>query len=454
MNENIAETLEKLALAIRKTIQEGISNGEFQAENERVFCWKIKNFRYTDAGTTYSQAQGDYSTRKNWFRASAKALEKIKQTEPYSSSIKLLRKTFEDKVKYNSNLQAFASRVIYSCFYDSPTKKENINSLIAIFLKQLKGKRPKYGVEAELHGIVLRPDKIELDYGVTLRQPRIEDLEKETRTFSSMGSSPFPPKPSAYVRIECLEGGAGDAQIRVEHAITMLRLFRVGSVNYSSHRTYSDFGTNIEMRGGGRASIRGIAREKYLVRVEDIVKLKKFWKRVAKRLPSTLFGFDQTKADHLTIAYTRYSDALLQNGIIERRIANAIMGMESLYLKGEETQEIGYRLRVRVGKIFQMLELDDDKVRRNLGDAYRMRSLFVHGSQLSQKEKTKLELKHKDLKNLLVTVLDYLRISIIVWILLKKGKEEFIDMLDDALVDNKKEKQLGLWLSATKDVIK
>jgi hypothetical protein len=144
---------------------------------------------------------------------------------------------------------------------------------------------------------------------------------------------------------------------------------------------------------------------------------------------------------------------LLQNGVIERRIANAIMGMESLYLKRSETQELAYRLGVRVGKLLRMLGFDHHEVKRNLSDAYRIRSLFAHGSQLSYKEKRKLELKYKDLKNLLVTVLDYLRISITVAIVLKRGKDELIDMLDDSLIDNQKEDQLRSLLSSTKDVI-
>jgi hypothetical protein len=201
------------------------------------------------------------------------------------------------------------------------------------------------------------------------------------------------------------------------------------------------------------AGSRDPALDKYVVAVEDATKLRKFWHAIADYLPPALYEFDQTKADHLTIAYTRYSDGLLQNGVIERRIANAMMGMESLYLKRGETQELAYRLGVRVGKLLRMLGFDHHEVKKNLGDAYRIRSLFAHGSQLSYKEKRKLELKYKDLKNLLVTVLDYLRISITVAILLKKGKDELIDMLDDSLIDNQKEDQLRSLLSSTKEVI-
>jgi len=100
-----------------------------------------------------------------------------------------------------------------------------------------------------------------------------------------------------------------------------------------------------------------------------------------------------------------------------------------------------------------MLGFDHHDVKRNLGEAYRVRNLFAHGSQLSYREKRRLELKYKDLKNLLLTVLNYLRVSIIVAIFLKKGKDELIDLLDDSLIDNQKGDQLSSWISSAKEVI-
>jgi hypothetical protein len=92
-------------------------------------------------------------------------------------------------------------------------------------------------------------------------------------------------------------------------------------------------------------------------------------------------------------------------------------------------------------------------VKKNIADAYRIRNLFAHGSQLSYKEKRKLELRYKDVKNLLLTVLGYLRISIVSAIFLRKGKDELIDLLDDSLVDNEREEQLCSWLSTVKELL-
>jgi hypothetical protein len=250
----------------------------------------------------------------------------------------------------------------------------------------------KYGAEVELNGIILRPETVEPVFGITLRQPRIEDLEKETPACLPNLRDSFFPNPSAYLRIEFLGRGIRELQIKVYQAITILRLFRVGSVRYASYRTYSDSVTDMMAGGLTSAGSKELALEKYLITADDVPKLRKFWLAIGNYLPSTLFEFDQTKADHLGIAYTRYSDALLQNGLMERRIANAIMGMESLYLKGSETQELVYRLGLRVGKLLRILGFDHHDVKKNIADAYRIRNLFAHGSQLSYKQKRKLKL--------------------------------------------------------------
>ena len=54
----------------------------------------------------------------------------------------------------------------------------------------------------------------------------------------------------------------------------------------------------------------------------------------------------------LQIAKGRYEDALFSGGAgTERRIADAVMGLESLWLRDDEKEVLGYRLRHRVEAI-------------------------------------------------------------------------------------------------------
>jgi hypothetical protein len=63
-------------------------------------------------------------------------------------------------------------------------------------------------------------------------------------------------------------------------------------------------------------------------------------------------------------------------------------------------------------------------------------------------------MKYKNLKSLLLIVLDNLRIAITASILLQKGKEELIDMAEDSLIDNQRADQMASWLSTTKEIIR
>src|ERR1035441_5100154 len=94
------------------------------------------------------------------------------------------------------------------------------------------------------------------------------------------------------------------------------------------------------------------ALETYVIAPEDEPLLRKFWQSVTPNLPTDLYD-SRRRASHITLAYDRYSDGVLQNGIVERRIANAIMGLEALFLK--ENQEMSYRLGLRVGKLISIV---------------------------------------------------------------------------------------------------
>jgi len=201
------------------------------------------------------------------------------------------------------------------------------------------------------------------------------------------------------------------------------------------------------------AGVSLAAFEKSQIRKEDIQRLKIFWQRMMRFLPSSFYEYGETKLDHIAIAYKRYCDGLLQNGVLERRIANAVMGLESLFLKGGEMQELIYRLSIRIAKIFVLLGYDSYKVKDIVRDAYKVRSLFVHGAHLSYKQKRKLNREYGDIRSFLLSLLDYLRISIIVMIFMKKEKEEFLDLIDDSLVDHDKDTQLANLLTSVKSLI-
>lgn len=259
--------------------------------------------------------------------------------------------------------------------------------------------------------------------------------------------------PSAILNVEFLGRQANEIQDRVSQAVAILRLFKVGSVEHISYRMHSESVIDVMASGTASSIIPPRSLEKSLIKEEDVQKLKSFWETMTRSMPSSFYDLRETKIDHIDIAYKRYCDALLQNGLMERRIANAVMGLESLFLKGGETQELLYRLHIRIAKILSLMGHEPYGVRELLKDAYKVRNLFVHGAHLEYREKRTLNSKYGDVKSLLQSLLDYLRICTIIMIFVSKGKEELLDLIDDALVDKVKDSQLDSLLNTARAVI-
>jgi len=451
VDDELRSSLKQLALSVRTTINDGITKGTLKPEDEPFFRWKVEKFQYTDKGPTYSQAQGESFTKPSWFRATIKLTESIKKSNEYNTALDQLNNAFGRADVLSRHLESYVGKLTHKYLYDSKLSDSDVDVLIETFFKDLREEPIKCGADVELQGIVLRPEKVEPDFGIMIRQTRIEDLENGAPEY---GFAPhyFPPHPSAIMSIDFVGRAGQEIQERVEEAIIILRLFKIGSVKWTRYHMRAE--SIIGIVGGTLTSgSRTGALETYLVTQEDVPKLKKFWQTMIKVIPENFIEFGITKTDHLAIAYKRYSDALLENGLLERRIANGVMGLEALLLKPGEIQELPYRLGVRVAKLFGLLGHDPHEIRKVIGDAYRVRSLFAHGGQLSYERRRKLEAKYKDVNNILLSVLEYLRILIITMILTRRGKSEFIDLIDDSLVDKKREEFLNSTISSAKDIL-
>jgi hypothetical protein len=362
----------------------------------------------------------------------------IEQSPEYTTALEYLTKIFGERMN-NFVLGRLAQKIISDYLYNKKFN-ESVDDLINKFFRSVKGEPLTYGADVKLEGIVLRPDKIEISHGIILRKTVKEDLEKEYAYHSlafSQTRNPTHTIPSAILRIEFLGTRANEIQKKVGEAITILRLFRAGSVKFESYQMFSDSITDMMASGGLLSGEATTANEKYLITQEDAKSLKKFWEDMHPLVEKSLPWPGVTKEDHMTIAYKRYSDALLQNGLVERQITNTMMGLEGLLLKGGEKQELTYRLSNRVAKVLGNLAYDPLEAKRIIVDAYNVRSLFAHGGQLDYNTKVKLENKYKSVKNLLLHVLDYLRISLIVCLTLHIEKDAFIDIIDKSFIDMK-----------------
>lgn len=449
--KEVTNKLKKLTNNIEKVIKKGISKKVFESENELYFRWQVKDFKYTDKGIQSSGAEGQFLTKKSWMRATIKIADGIKKSSEYKLALKVLKCAFERNERIVQSLNAFINKVIYVNLYPEEKERNSEKVIIERFVNDLLEKPMRYSAEIQLQGIVLRPQKIEPAHGITIRQPISNDLEKETPYYTPASVDRFLPNPSAIAHIEFLGRQVNEIQSRVYQMIVILRLFKVNSVKYLSYKIDSDSIIDIMTRGTLTYGKGDIALETSIINKEDEPKLKLFWQVLNRALPPNLSGLEKRGINYISLAYDRYGDALMDNGILERRIANVVMGLESLLL--DATQELSYRLGLRVAKIMSLLEDDPKEVRQIVKDAYRIRNLFAHGSHLSYKEKRKFESRYKNIKNILLPILDYLRRLLVVMILIPKNKDEFIDLVDDSLIDSEKEKELSHLVASPKQIL-
>jgi len=176
--------------------------------------------------------------------------------------------------------------------------------------------------------------------------------------------------------------------------------------------------------------------ERYCITKEDSEAFEKFWRCFWDKLPKEFYWCIESPT-YLTIAHDRYKDSLKHDTVIERRITNAVMGLESLFSGGKERSEVLFRLGIRAAKLLGSKDVPPKGIQKTIKDAYDVRSKFLHGSLLEAKGKNKLAKKYDgDVANLATTILEYLRRAILTFLFLEKPKEEIIQLIDEALISD------------------
>ena len=252
----------------------------------------------------------------------------------------------------------------------------------------LEARPPEYRIKAWIDGLFLEVERIEFSDGIVMRRPTPADLETESpadpliqRTISPLMGS----MPSAVVEYTYLAQQTSEAQETVENLIKVLSLYRLGTISYSHYEVESlsfrmVMGPGKFRIGGGS----GITSEyKYRLNDADAAQLDPFSKMVKGLIPADVppTGAKERK-DPVRISYPRYKDALYRGTTYESRIASAITCLEGLFFRSDEQIELKVRLSQRVAVTLRHFGLDPQAVFDDTGDAYKIRSKFVHGEML------------------------------------------------------------------------
>jgi hypothetical protein len=424
-HDEIRSKLLELIETIRQIVGNEREKGILIRDYFPFIHWRVDNFEYDDNGIRMSKTGTNFN-KPVWLRANSQILTLVQKTDQYSYLLK-----FSEVQPF---LSFFTQRVISFYLNREDYTKLEIDKWVDIFISDLENKPISAGADVQLSNVILHPEKIEICNGFTLIKPKKEDFEIDIQNDIFRQMSYVDPSAFMRVSLQIQTSKLPEIQFEVLKAVTILRLFKLGSVDFITYTMYSD---SLSRPFGGTfgSSLPFFSSLKYSITDGDIDNLKKFWKNISLVLPQSLYKIPQGEPTYLTIAYKSFSDALLKTEPAEPRIAYAIMGLEALFFRSLEREELNYRLQMRIAKLLSLFSKNPKAIRRDIKNAYNIRSTYLHGSRLDKDNEQKLlKTYNGNLENLLITVLECLRKSLILFIVVGMPKEQLISLLEDSLI--------------------
>ena len=437
-DRTLRETLFDLATAAEAHVHQSISSNRV-APDGRIRCLRKKIDDPSSGAWHVEEVFKD-----QWFKVAHALCDEIKQLDLYSEA----RDSLPESSQHDpSSLDSFTLTVV-SDTLSHPQDASEIQGRVDSFIAELQGHPPEFKATVELRGLVVSCPVLEFHSNgtqIALRKAEVSDLEKEYLAETTGQPKPAFPEPSAILSLEAANKSSAELQIMVQQALAILRLFGVGSVHSPCYSIECDSVTT-PFSGIWQRNETVSNTLEYTIQNAVREELSRFWKSITRVLPRGFYDPSQSRQDHRTIAYQHYCDALFESSLVERRVSSVIMGLESLYSSADS--ELAYRLRTSVSKVLSLFGHEAIKVKRIIKDAYGIKGSFVRGDLLSAKRRRKLENHYGDLEVLASSVLDYLRLSILICLQGTWKKQSFIQAIEDSLVDSEQSRRLASLIRA------
>jgi hypothetical protein len=460
VNENnppqLVEVLTQLAELVRNEVHEG----HYRPDQELYYSYKVsrEDFSINDQGFVHHQGAETYLTQASWDRAVNSIFEGIKDAAPYSAALNLLTESYPNDQRVSVHLDTLVRHIARQYLIRlSGADPSAIQSLISTFLSDLDGVPTNFSGRVNIAGVIAAfPLEIQVPAAkIVLRPITPEDLEESIPSYALSFNRSLSNRlhiPPTIMEITALLVEGSEMQRIVERMIAILRLFRVQSVFYQSY----SLGTSSLVRFGGGTLFSGgadIDLEKSSLSREESSRFTAFCSRLYDKVPADFFWAEPHVVDYRVIAYQRYCDALLHNGTTERRIANAVMGLEAILLGESESAEVTYKLKLRTAKLASFLGYDPLAVAAAVNDGYGIRSDFVHGSGISPKDRRRIDKAHTGMAQLARKLLDYLRVTLLATLTSAFEKKDLTRLLDEAMLDMSSKPRLQEGLQDTRAIL-
>lgn len=419
-----------LAKMTQKITSEFKEKGQIRRVKMPYLKEKITRFEYKE-GSIALQWSYEQIVKEEWVWEDLVRIivPEAKKLESFSKSLQQVSKVFKVNV---TQAEFWVSRFVDVIAKETleNANEDRIAELTFSFVTDLEGSPRAWTPKLWLKGIWMVDDDVEISESLRFTKPVAADLEREydLRMFPHFYESWPRNDPSAILDASFRAKNQPEVSKEIEKLMLVLRLFRVGSV--SNVRTVWKSESILGFMEG-MVSVGGLLSEsyKYSLSKADVPKLKEFFEKIIPLIPPNLYDTAVKQVDYSVIAVQRYNDAISKPEIFESRLTFAIMALEALYLKENEREELEHRLSQRLARLLSFCGYEPIEVYNTMKESYGLRSSFVHGSPIPEE-------KLKDIAKMGQEVIEYARLSIVLFLLLKQvtEKDKFLSLIDHSLL--------------------
>jgi hypothetical protein len=420
-------------------IDTGLSSGQLQETPEVFLRWKAVNPKLTETGPEISESSRTVVMRPTWTRARLQVLTEAHSWPEYAFADTAL----PAQVGWMRSVTDWFTLSLTDALLTDRTRPcPAAPALLQQALAVVDGQPSTARATVDLGGVLIASPGMDLLVGktkITLRRPELTDLQPELDEHMAMleGRELRQNSVSAVALLEMDWISPTASRVEVERLQSLLRLFAVTSARYV--RVHEEMTSPVhEDMGTLTTGPDEHTYERATVVPADLPRLQAFASTLWTKLPIGPVGLKESEPNPVTTSFRRYCDALLRDGaLLERRFASAVMGLESLYLPAKQDGELSFRLRTSVGRVMEELGFDGRRVEAEVAYCYGVRSAYVHGGHLSGKLRSSGEKQFGDLPSLLRRLLEYVRLSIVIALVLDSAKEDLLKSINGALVSVK-----------------
>ena len=413
--------------------------GKLRKEARLYQKYKVEEFEYGAGGEIGVSVSFPIILKKEWsFSDILELIEFIKNLPSFKRCLAYIAEEYTShfpnpKAQAEYRISKFLQKTVLDYLNGNFNPKNDLVRYIVTFIHNLEGAPIEWEIKVWLEGIWMKVDEIEIEKGVIIRKPVASDIEYEHSLSMPFSGQTQLDYPSAILEITKRLKLRPAVYPELEKIIIALQLYRVGSVN--KMRIYWRPKSFLQLGGISTPMRWRSTTYRYSLDESDVEKLPQFVAKIKDKLPVDEETGRLITTSPLGIAILRYQDALIKPEAMENKIAYAVMGLEALYLKAGEREELSHRLAQRVAKLLSFYGERPIEVYNIIREAYKIRSVFVHGS--SSRNKTSQELK-----KILDNIIRYLRQSIIIFIQLEEKKGSILSLIDNALLEKQAEDKL------------